>query len=83
MTWQSWSSVSSASTPSLDSGQIWVDVVEGEKLVKSPAYEAQTQCRPLVKSIAYHLTAGTPLWIQMNGISAPEVTMLITEVADR
>jgi hypothetical protein len=63
----------------VESGQLWVDVVAGNELVKSPAYEAQTQCRPIVKSIAYRLTAG-PLLVQMNGIAASETTILITAV---
>jgi hypothetical protein len=61
---------------------LWYDVVAGDRLVESAAFEMQTRCDTIFKSVVFDLTAGTPLLLQFNGSPTEVVGVLITRWPD-
>ena len=57
-------------------------VSAGDRLVESAAFEMQTRCDTIFKSVVFDLTAGTPLLLQFNGSPTEVVGVLITRWPD-
>ncbi len=60
----------------------WMDVVRGTQRVASAAFEQQSACKILNKSVAYRLNAGDSLILQINGNPQPFTTVIVTKWAD-
>ncbi|MCC6914913.1 MAG: hypothetical protein IT566_14530 [Rhodospirillaceae bacterium] len=60
------------------SSGLWIDVVANGKHISSRAFEMQTGCKSLFKSVAYELPAHTPLIVQLNGSTVQAATITIT-----
>lgn len=55
---------------------LWLDVVGPAGLVPSRAFEMQTKCDRIFKTVTYELPADTHLIVQLNGGAAPETNLL-------
>jgi len=64
------------------SSGLWIDVVADGKRVPSSAFEMQTECKSVFKSVAYTLPADTRLIVQLNGSATPTTTIAITPWAN-
>jgi len=60
------------------SSGLWIDVVVDGKRVPSSAFEMQTECKSVFKSVAYTLPANARLIVQLNGSATPNTTIAIT-----
>lgn len=60
------------------SNGLWIDVVADGKPIPKVAFEMQTRCETIFKSVAYPLKAGSPLILQMNGSKSPTLGLSIT-----
>ncbi len=54
----------------------WIDVTTPNSIVASRAFEMQTKCQSIFKSVAYELKKGTPLILQINGSSTQSIGAL-------
>lgn len=61
---------------------LWYDVVAGGRFVESTAFEMQTGCGTIFKSVLFDLKAGEPLLLQFNGSPTETVGLLITRWPD-
>lgn len=63
------------------SNGLWVDVVGPTGLVPSRAFEMQTKCDRIFKTVTYDLPANALLIVQLNGGPAADVDLLIHRIA--
>ncbi len=57
---------------------LWLDLVEGGKVVPSAAFEMQTGCDRIFKSVAYRLDKPGLLLLQLSGSPTKLVPILVT-----
>jgi len=55
----------------------WIDVFQNEREVKSGAFSGATGCDGVRKSVKFELTAA-PLLIEVSGVPAREITIVMT-----
>lgn len=60
------------------SSGLWVDVVDGGKVIKSSTFEMQTKCTTIFKTVTYRLEAGRQYLLQLNGNRSDRVDLLVT-----
>jgi len=60
------------------SNGLWIDVVHNDRLIPSKAFEMQTECRSVFKSVAYEFPANAKLKLQLNGSASRNVFIAIT-----
>ncbi len=66
---------------SLDS-PVRVDVLSGDMPIEASAFEMQTGCKRVFKTVQFRLKAGS-YWLQMVGGKTPELRLVITEEPPR
>jgi len=59
----------------------WIDVVDGERLVKSKDFSGSRECAKPHKIVEFELPANKDLVLQFSGSTDPSVTASITPVA--
>lgn len=64
---------------SMTSGH-WIDVVDGQTLIKSRDFQGARGCERPRKIVEFDLPAGRPLMLQLSGASDSPVTLAITTV---
>lgn len=65
---------------SITSGH-WIDVVDGDELIKSRDFQGARGCERPHKIVEYELPAGRDLMLQLSGSSDASVILAITAVA--
>lgn len=60
----------------------WIDIVEGEKLIKSRDFQGARGCERPHKIVEYDLPAGRDLTLQLSGSSDATVILAITAVVN-
>lgn len=65
---------------SITSGH-WIDVIEGEQLIKSKDFQGSRGCARPHKIVEFELPARKDLVLQLSGSTDPSVTLAITPVA--
>lgn len=63
------------------SGEAWIDVVQGEKYVKSTAFSGVHDCAPVRKSVKFELAPG-PFAVQLSGVTTDGIKMTVTPAAE-
>jgi hypothetical protein len=56
----------------------WIEVVADGRAVEPLAFEMQSRCATLFKTVVYSLDAGVAYWLEVSAMSR-EVTILLTE----
>lgn len=56
----------------------WIEVVGDGGPVEPLAFEMQTECSALSKTVVYPLNAGVPYWLEVSAMTR-EITILLTE----
>jgi len=59
-------------------GPVWIDVVLAGGLVKESGFEMQTQCERIFKSVAFPVTRGQRLLLQLSGSKTAAVRLLLS-----
>ena len=59
---------------------LWVDAVIDSQIVESAAFEMQSNCERIRKSVAYHFKAGKTVILQLNGNPDETVGPLISRL---
>jgi hypothetical protein len=65
---------------SITSGH-WIDVIEGEQVIKSKDFQGSRGCARPHKIVEFDLPAHKDLVLQLSGSTDPSVTLAITPVA--
>jgi hypothetical protein len=60
---------------------VWIDMVKDASLVPSLAFEMQTQCKPLFKSVVWAVKAPGLYHVQLSGNPGAAVEILVSAVA--
>lgn len=61
---------------------LWIDLVHFGARVPSDAFQMQTKCESIFKSVAFRLKGGQPHIIQLNGSPLKMAGLLITKVKE-
>jgi hypothetical protein len=56
----------------------WVDLVRGGQLLESGAFEMQTECGALFKTVVFHVPAAGGAVLELTGASEAAVRVLVT-----
>jgi hypothetical protein len=64
------------------SNGLWIDVVQGGTRIASDAFQMQTKCETIFKSVAFRLKGGQTHVVQLNGSSQQMTGLLITKVKE-
>jgi hypothetical protein len=59
---------------------VWIDLVKDAALVPSLAFEMQTQCKPIFKSVVWDVAEPGLYHIQLSGNSGDAVEVLVSSV---
>jgi hypothetical protein len=63
------------------SAEAWVDMVQGEKYVKSAAFSGVHDCATMRKSVKFELAPG-PFAVQLSGVTADTIKMTVTPAGE-
>lgn len=63
------------------SNPAWIDLVRDGTIVPSAAFEMQTECRTIFKTVAYRVETAGEFLLQINGSPSPMIGLLITTLA--
>jgi hypothetical protein len=59
-------------------GALWLDVLEGDKVLERRKLDRRIQCGHVHKSLGFALTAGVMYWLQLSGSKVQEVRLLLS-----
>lgn len=61
------------------SSGIWIDAVSHGEVIESSGFEMQTKCGSIFKSVAYRLSQGDAVLLQLNGSKSASVDIAVTQ----
>ena len=59
---------------------VWIDVLDGDKIVERTKLNRRMQCGHVHKSLGFTLNTGVNYWLQLSSSKAPEVHLVLTPV---
>jgi hypothetical protein len=57
---------------------VWIEVVADDRPVEPLAFEMQSKCATLFKTVVYPLNAGVAYWLELSAMTR-EITILLTK----
>ena len=63
------------------SSDAWIDLVQGEKYVKSAAFSGVHDCATMRKSVKFEVGPG-PFAVQLSAVTADSIKMTVTPASE-